>query len=176
MINVLFLCTGNSARSILAEALLNHLGGKTFQAYSAGSDPVGRVQPLALSVLESAGINIANLSSKSWDVFMLDDSNNPDITRMQVVITLCDDAANKPCPLWLGDGVRCHWGLPDPAAVTGNESDRHTAFEHAFTQLNTRIKSLLVLNHNLFTEPQQHQQLLIELNRIHQQSVSGEST
>ncbi len=174
MINVLFLCTGNSARSVLGEALLNHLGGNGFQAYSAGSDPAGRVQPLALTVLEDVGIDTTGLSSKSWDVFMLDDTSSPDSARMQVVITLCDDAANKPCPVWLGDGIRCHWGLPDPAAVTGNEPDRRAAFVYALGQLNTRIQALLALDHQLFTHSQQHPKLLIALNQIHQAAASQE--
>lgn len=176
MINVLFLCTGNSARSVLAEALLNHLGGKNFMAYSAGSDPAGQIQPLALSVLKDADIDITGLSSKSWDTFMLDDSSNLDSARMQLVITLCDDAANKPCPVWLGDGIRCHWGLPDPAAVTGDEPVRRAAFAYALSQLNTRIESLLALNHELFTDTQRHPELLIALNQIHQAAISSEAT
>lgn len=170
MINVLFLCTGNSARSVLGEALLNHIGEGAFHGYSAGSNPAGKVQPLALEVLNTAGIATDGLSSKSWEVFM-----RPDDAAMQVVLTLCDDAASKPCPVWLDDGVRCHWGLPDPAAVTGEQPVRRAAFEYALSQLNTRLERLLALDHELFADPQRHPELQTELNHIHTQALLTES-
>src|SRR5215475_5740697 len=123
--NVLFLCTGNSARSIMAEAIMNSKGEPLFTAYSAGSHPTGRVRPEALSELEAAQIPTTGLRSKSWDEF-----SKPDAPRMDFVFTVCDNAANEVCPVWPGHPMTAHWGIPDPAAVTGTE--RLQAFRDAF--------------------------------------------
>lgn len=169
MINVLFLCTGNSARSVLGEALLNHIGGDGFRGFSAGSDPAGKVQPLALEVLEASGISTDGLSSKSWDEFM-----DPDNAVMQVVLTLCDDAASKPCPVWLGDGVRCHWGLPDPAAVTGDQAIRRAAFQQTLNKLKIRLQQLMALDQSLFSDSSQQAELSQALNDIHTRAQAHE--
>jgi arsenate reductase len=138
--NVLFLCTGNSARSILAEAILNHKGRGRFTAYSAGSRPSGSPRPEALAQLESAGISTAGLRSKSWDEFA-----TPDAPRMDFVFTVCDNAANEPCPFWPGQPVTAHWGIPDPAAVTGTAEEIARAYRDAFTIMDRRISLLLAL-------------------------------
>jgi arsenate reductase len=136
--NVLFLCTGNSARSIMAEAILNHkasthgVGG--FRAHSAGSHPTGTVRPEALEQLQSAGIVTEGLRSKSWDEFAL-----PDAPRMDFVFTVCDNAANEVCPLWPGQPMTAHWGIPDPAAVRGTPDEIRRAFHDAFIMLDRRI-------------------------------------
>lgn len=137
---VLFICTGNSARSILAEATLNHLGQGRFQAFSAGSQPTGRVNPYALAELASAGIRCENLSSKSWDQFAGEDA-----PPLDLVITVCDRAAKEPCPVLFGNFVRAHWGLPDPAAVKGNPVAISAAFRHAHTLVIRRVTALLKL-------------------------------
>jgi arsenate reductase len=138
--NVLFLCTGNSARSILAEAILNHKARGRFTAYSAGSRPSGSPRPEALAQLESAGISTAGLRSKSWDEFA-----TPDAPRMDFVFTVCDNAANEPCPFWPGQPVTAHWGIPDPAAVTGTAEEITRAYRDAFTIMDRRISLLLAL-------------------------------
>ncbi|MFC3651494.1 arsenate reductase ArsC [Dyella humi] len=137
---VLFICTGNSARSILSEATLNRLGKGRFEAYSAGSHPTGRVNPHALNQLVSTGISTDNLSSKSWDRFVGDDT-----PPLDIVITVCDSAASEPCPVLFGDFVRSHWGLPDPAGVTGDSAAIAAAFEHAHALITYRILALLKL-------------------------------
>jgi arsenate reductase len=138
--NVLFLCTGNSARSILAEALLNARSDGRIQAYSAGSHPKGVVHPLALTVLRTCEIGTEGLRSKSWDEFA-----GEGVPHMDVVITVCDQAAAEACPLWPGAPVKVHWGLPDPAAATGSDAERLAAFAAAFTLLEKRIELLLGL-------------------------------
>lgn len=138
--NVLFLCTGNSARSILAEALLNSRAEGRLHAYSAGSHPKGEVHPLALEVLRTCDITTAGLRSKSWDEFAGEAA-----PHMDVVITVCDQAAAETCPLWPGAPVKAHWGLPDPAAAQGSEGERLAAFAGAFTTLERRIELLLNL-------------------------------
>jgi arsenate reductase (thioredoxin) len=138
--NVLFLCTGNTARSILAESLLNHLGQGRFRAYSAGSFPKGQVHPLALGFLQRNSLPTTGLRSKSWDEFAA-----PGAPRLDFVITLCDDAAGEVCPVWPGQPVMAHWGIADPAAVQGSRSEQERAFEHAARELSARIHLLLEL-------------------------------
>ncbi len=133
-LNVLFLCTGNSARSILFETLLNHIGNGRFRAYSAGSQPAGQVNPWALKVLQKAGIDTADLRSKSWDEFA-----QPDAPRMDLVITVCDNAAGEVCPFWPGQPATAHWGYPDPAAVQGSDEEKQVAFEQTMRAIKQRL-------------------------------------
>lgn len=132
--NVLFLCTGNSARSILAEALLRNLGGQQFSAYSAGSYPAGQVNPLALELLEQLKLPTDGLRSKNWSEF-----EGPDAPKMDFVFTVCDQAAAEPCPIWPGQPMTAHWGLPDPAAVEGDDDTRMRAFRETAVALRRRI-------------------------------------
>jgi arsenate reductase len=132
--NVLFLCTGNSARSILAEAIINRDGGPHFRGYSAGSQPKGVVHPLALRVLKNFGYPTDGLTSKSWHVYA-----GPDSPRMDFVFTVCDNAAGETCPLWPGQPMTAHWGIKDPAAVEGSDIHDEAAFVTAFNQLKRRI-------------------------------------
>jgi arsenate reductase (thioredoxin) len=138
--NVLFLCKGNSARSIMAEAILNHRAGGGFTAYSAGSHPSGMPRPEALKQLESAGISTKGLRSKSWDEFA--GSGAP---RMDFVFTVCDNAANEVCPFWPGQPMTAHWGIADPAAVKGTAGEIERAFRDAFVVLDSRIGLFLLL-------------------------------
>lgn len=138
--DVLFLCTGNSARSILAEALLNAKADGRLRAHSAGSHPKGEVNPLALEVLKTCEIDTAGLRSKSWDEFATEGA-----PYMDVVITVCDQAAAESCPLWPGAPVKVHWGLPDPAAAEGSHAERLAAFARAFTLIEKRIDLMLAL-------------------------------
>lgn len=132
--NVLFLCTGNSARSVLAEAILNHRGGGRFKAYSAGSHPVGRVNPFAIDLLRQARIETAGLRSKSWDEFAA-----PGAPPLDFVFTVCDNAAGEVCPMWPGQPMTAHWGLPDPAAAPGTDEDKARAFRDTYVMLDRRI-------------------------------------
>jgi len=138
--NVLFLCTGNSARSILAEALLNHKGKPNFTAYSAGSYPAGHVNPGALKQLEVARLSTDGLRSKSWNEFA-----HPHAPRMNFVFTVCDNAAKEVCPVWPGQPVTAHWGVPDPAAITGTSEQIERAFREAFVVLDRRISLFVSL-------------------------------
>ena len=138
--NVLFLCTGNSARSILAEAYLNAAGKGRFVAYSAGSKPGGRVNPFALELLQKNRIDISAARSKCWDEFA-----TPDSPKMDFVFTVCDNAAAETCPFWPGQPLTAHWGVADPAAVQGGDEDKRRAFLVAFKELSTRINLLLSL-------------------------------
>jgi arsenate reductase len=138
--NVLFLCTGNSARSILAEAILNHKAKGAFKAYSAGSHPSGAVRPEALKQLELAGIPTAGLRSKSWDEFAA-----PGAPAMNFVFTVCDNAANEACPFWPGQPMTAHWGVSDPAAVKGSPREIERAFREAFSIFDRRIGLFLSL-------------------------------
>jgi arsenate reductase (thioredoxin) len=137
---VLFLCTGNSARSILAEALLNREGRGRFAAYSAGSRPRGEVHPVALDVLRTLGHDTAGLRSKSWDEFAA-----PGAPRLDFVFTVCDNAAGEVCPIWPGQPMTAHWGIPDPAAVEGDAAELHAAFFDAYRMLRNRIEPFLAL-------------------------------
>ena len=139
--NVLFLCTGNTARSVLAEAILNHLGRGRFRAHSAGSHPKGAVNPFALEELRQAGLPVEGLRSKSWDEFAA--SGAP---SMDFVFTVCDNAANETCPVWPGHPVTAHWGVEDPAAVEGTDDERRRAFREAATVLRRRIELFLSLS------------------------------
>jgi arsenate reductase (thioredoxin) len=138
--NVLFLCTGNSARSIMAEAIMNQKGKPNFTAYSAGSHPKGSVHPGALRQLESARLPIEGYRSKSWDEF-----STPDAPRLDFVFTVCDNAAAEVCPIWPGQPMTAHWGIPDPAAVQGSEEEIQRAFHSAFLMLDRRISLFLCL-------------------------------
>lgn len=138
--NVLFLCTGNSARSILAEAYLNAAGRGRFTAYSAGSHPAGRVNPFALELMQKNRIGTAGLRSKSWDEFA-----RPGAPVFDFVFTVCDNAAGEVCPLWPGQPISAHWGVQDPAAVEGNDDVKRKAFLRAFTELSTRINLFMSL-------------------------------
>jgi arsenate reductase len=138
--NVLFLCTGNSARSIMAEAIMNQKGRSNFTAYSAGSHPSGAVRPEALRQLESAHLPTTGLRSKSWDEFA-----KPDAPRLDFVFTVCDNAANEVCPIWPGQPMTAHWGIPDPSAVQGTKEQVEKAFREAFFLLDRRISLFLSL-------------------------------
>jgi len=132
--NVLFLCTKNSARSILAEAVLNRLGAGRFKAFSAGSLPAGEVNPYALDLLRNQNFPTADLRSKSWDEF-----SQPGAPQMDFVFTVCDNAANEVCPIWPGQPMSAHWGVPDPAAVEGTEAVKRAAFAETMRFMNNRI-------------------------------------
>lgn len=138
--NVLFLCTGNSARSILAESILNGMGAARFKAYSAGSHPKGQVHPFALELLERANLPTDGLRSKSWDEFAKEGA-----PKLDFVFTVCDQAAQEQCPYWPGQPVTAHWGLPDPAAATGSEALQRLAFADAFRMLSNRISIFVSL-------------------------------
>ena len=132
--NVLFLCTHNSARSIIAECILNRLGQGRFKGYSAGSQPGGKVHPYALELLQGLNYDTSTLRSKSWNEF-----SGPDAPELDFVFTVCDNAANETCPYWPGQPMTAHWGLPDPSAVEGTEAERHLAFADTHRMLNQRI-------------------------------------
>ncbi len=132
--NVLFLCTGNSARSILGEAILNRLGRGRFQAFSAGSHPKGQVNPYAIDLLRNLDYDVSGFRSKSWDEFA-----EPGAPKLDFVFTVCDDAANETCPLWPGQPMTAHWGVPDPAAVEGLEAVKRAAFADTYRMMMNRI-------------------------------------
>ena len=138
--NVLFLCTGNSARSILAEALIDHWGEGRFKGYSAGSFPKGEVNPLAIELLKQFGMPTGQMRSKSWDEFAA-----PGAPAMDFVFTVCDQAAGEQCPIWPGHPITAHWGVPDPAAAEGSHAMRMLAFREAFAMLERRIKMFVEL-------------------------------
>ena len=138
--NVLFLCTGNSARSILAEAILNRDGKGRFRAFSAGSQPKGEPNPHALTLLRTAGYDVSALRSKSWNEFA-----QPGAPQLDFVFTVCDNAAGEACPFWPGQPMTAHWGIPDPAAATGTEAEIGAAFNDAYRMLKRRIELFLAL-------------------------------
>jgi arsenate reductase (thioredoxin) len=144
---VLFVCTGNSARSVLAEATLRAWGGSRFEAFSAGSQPTGAINPYALAALTDDGIATAGLRSKSWDEFSGEGAPSIDL-----VVTVCDSAAAEACPVFFGDFVRTHWGLPDPASVQGSEEDKRAAFLHAHAVIKARLRALLTLPASTWTD------------------------
>jgi protein-tyrosine-phosphatase len=139
-LNVLFLCTGNSARSILAEVMLNVMGAPYFKAYSAGSHPNGRVNPFAIELLQKNRLPVEGLRSKSWDEFA-----QPGAPELHFVFTVCDSAAGETCPLWPGQPITAHWGVEDPAAVKGSHEEKRRAFFNAYTRLQNRIQLFLSL-------------------------------
>jgi arsenate reductase len=138
--NVLFLCTHNSARSILAEAIMNRLGGGNFKAFSAGSQPRGQVHPFALDLLRNAGHNVSELRSKSWQEF-----SRPGAPPLDFVFTVCDNAANEACPVWPGQPMTAHWGVPDPSLVEGSQPERRLAFADTMRMLSQRISIFMSL-------------------------------
>jgi len=138
--NVLFLCTGNSARSILAESLLNHWGRGVFRGFSAGSFPKGQVHPMALELLQQMRMPTDGLRSKSWDEFA-----QPDSPVLDYVFTVCDNAAGEVCPYWPGAPITAHWGIADPAAAEGSDADKRRAFRTAFDLLEARVKAFIEL-------------------------------
>lgn len=138
--NVLFLCTGNSARSVMAEAYLNAAGEGRFKAYSAGSHPAGQVNPFALELLARKRVQVSGLRSKSWEELA-----RPGAPQMDFIFTVCDNAAGEVCPVWPGKPMTAHWGVPDPAAATGSDEEKRRAFQRAFVELSARINLLLAL-------------------------------
>lgn len=140
LFNVLFLCTGNTARSILAESILHKIGAGKFRSFSAGSHPKGAVNQLALKVLQAHEYPIAGLRSKSWEEF-----SSPNAPSMDFVVTVCDNAAGEACPLWPGQPITAHWGIEDPAAIEGTDIEKERAFEQAFYYLSRRIGALAAL-------------------------------
>ena len=157
--NVLFLCTGNSARSILAEAILGREGEGRFNAFSAGSHPAGQVHPYALDLLESHRFTTADFRSKSWDEF-----TGADAPEMEFVFTVCGNAAGEVCPVWPGRPVGAHWGVSDPAAAKGSEADKRAAFKDAYAKLEKRISMFVNLPFHRLDEAA----LKVELTRIGQ--------
>ena len=141
--NVLFMCTGNSARSIIAEAILNRVGAGRFKAFSAGSHPKGEIHPYALQLLKSLNHDMSSARSKDWNDFAA--SGAP---KLDFAFTLCDDAANEACPVWPGQPMTAHWGLPDPAAVEGTDAEKHLAFADTYRMLNNRISIFISLPMN----------------------------
>ncbi len=138
--NALFLCTGNSARSIMAEAMLNHLGRGRFTGYSAGSHPAGKVNPFAIELLQTGGLPTSGLRSKNWEEFA-----KADAPRMDFIFTVCDNAAGEVCPIWPGKPTSAHWGVEDPAAVEGTDEQKRAAFKAAANVLRRRIELLIAL-------------------------------
>lgn len=138
--NILFLCTGNSARSIMAEALASTMGRGRFRGFSAGSKPGGRVNPFAIEQVRKTGYPVENLRSKSWDEFA-----GPDAPQMDFIITVCDNAAGEACPVWPGHPATAHWGFEDPAAVEGSDEEKRAAFERIFRQIMFRMNSFVSL-------------------------------
>jgi arsenate reductase len=142
--NVLFLCTGNSARSIIAEAILNRVGAGKFKAYSAGSHPKGQVHPYTLQLLENLNYDASFARSKDWEEFAV-----PGAPEMNFVFTVCDNAANESCPVWPGQPMTAHWGVPDPADVEGTDAQRHLTFAEAYRMLNKRLSIFISLPINM---------------------------
>ena len=168
--NVLFLCTGNSARSIMAEALMDHWGAGRFKGFSAGSFPKGTVHPLALTLLGEMGLRTEGMRSKSWDEFA-----KPGAPAMDFVFTVCDQAAAEVCPVWPGQPITAHWGVPDPAAADGDAATRMLAFRDAFRMLERRIKLLVALPiHSLGTLAIQRE--VDEIGRLPADTLKGKAS
>jgi protein-tyrosine-phosphatase len=158
-LNVLFLCTGNSARSILAETVLNHSGHGRFHAYSAGSRPAGRVNPHAIETLLAHELTASDARSKSWDEFAA-----PGAPAMDIIITVCDSAAGETCPIWPGHPMTAHWGMPDPAAATGNEAEVRAAFERTYQTI-SRLTACLAALPDEALAPERVRASLAEIGR-----------
>jgi len=156
-LNILILCTGNSARSILAEAIINKYGNKRFKGFSAGSHPVGKVNPVATAMLDTYGHPVDGLRSKSWDEF-----TSPNAPVMDAIITVCDNAAGEVCPVWPGNPVNAHWGMQDPAAAKGKYHEKLTVFEMVYRELERHIERLMDLPPDKLT-PAQLQNSLEEI-------------
>lgn len=155
--NVLFLCTGNSARSLIAEAIMNRLGAGKFRAYSAGSTPSGQPHPFTLDLLTRLGHDMSDVRSKSWDEFAA-----PGAPKMDFIFTVCDNAANETCPFWPGQPISAHWGVPDPVAATGTDAEKRLAFADTYRQMTNRISAFV----NLPMAQLDAQSLTAELARI----------
>lgn len=155
--NVLFICTGNSARSIIAEAIMNRIGHPHFKAYSAGSHPAGRVNPLTIEALEERGYDVSGLRSKSWDDF-----TKAGAPHMDFIFTVCDNAAGETCPLWSGSPVTAHWGFADPAAVEGSYETKRAAFAKTYREITQRLRVFL----SLPLEKLDHMSLLKQLEEL----------
>ncbi|MBN9567079.1 MAG: arsenate reductase ArsC [Alphaproteobacteria bacterium] len=168
--NVLFLCTGNSARSILAESILNHAGKSQFRGWSAGSHPKGTVHPLALVLLRQIGLPIEGLRSKSWEEFAA-----PGAPEMDYVFTVCDNAAGETCPIWPGHPITAHWGVPDPAAVEGTEAAQMLAFRDAFRMLERRIQLFLAVRHRALSRAERERKV-IEIGRVRNDAAEDEAS
>ncbi len=164
--NVLFLCTGNSARSILAEALLDHWGKGLFKGYSAGSYPKGQINPVAIQLLQQLGMPTANLRSKSWDEFA-----QTGAPQMDFIFTVCDQAAGEVCPVWPGHPVTAHWGLPDPAAVEGSDMEKMLAFREAFRILEARVRFFLTFRFKQLRRDEL-QRMVAEAGKLTSENVS----
>ena len=165
--NVLFLCTGNSARSIMAEAIMNRLGKGKFRAFSAGSHPTGRVHPVALDTLKIAGLATDGARSKAWDEFA-----RPDAPRMDFVFTVCDNAAGEVCPVWPGQPMTAHWGVEDPAAFEGTDAEKHAFFLKVFRMLQNRISVFAALP-IASLDRQSLQNRLKEIGRLREENASA---
>lgn len=152
--NVLFLCTGNSARSIMAEALVTTMGQGRFKGYSAGSKPNGKVNPFAIEQVKKTGYPVENLRSKSWDEFAA-----PDAPHMHFIITVCDNAAGEVCPIWPGHPTTAHWGFEDPAAVEGTDEEKRAAFEKIFRQIVARMNTFISLPMHTLDKHAIHQEI-----------------
>jgi arsenate reductase len=155
--NVLFLCTGNSARSVLAESVLNQLGKGRFRAYSAGSMPAGKVNPFTLELLKARELPVDGLRSKSWEEFA-----RPGAPQMDYIITVCDNAAGEVCPVWPGHPATAHWGFEDPAAFTGPDAEKRRVFERIFEEIGVRVRQFLALPFDKVNRPA----LLAELRAL----------
>jgi arsenate reductase len=166
---VLFLCTGNSARSVLAEATLRAWAGDRFEVYSAGSQPSGTVNPFALAQLAAEGIATAGLRSKSWDEFA-----GPDAQPLDLVVTVCDAAAAETCPVVFGDFVRTHWGLPDPAAAQGSDADKRAAFAEAHRIIKARLLAFLAIPAATWADSEALKQALDRIGFIEPEAVAAE--
>lgn len=167
--NVLFLCTGNSARSVLAEATLRAWGGNRYRAFSAGSQPTGIVNPFAIEQLKAAGLSSAGLRSKSWDEFAATDA-----PKMDLVITVCDAAAAETCPVVFGDFLRAHWGLPDPAAEDGTDDEKRAAFQQAHRVLAARMMAFLALPPSAWDDRDALKRALDAIGFVDAEDASGE--
>lgn len=165
---VLFVCTGNSARSVLAEATLRAWGGARFEAFSAGSMPTGRIHPYALETLTAAGMPTTGLRSKSWDEFSGEGAQPIDL-----VVTVCDSAASEACPVFFGGFVRTHWGLPDPAAVKGDNAEQRAAFAKAHATIKARLMAFLALSPELWADPGALKLALDRIGSIQSEDAHG---